>query len=298
MLLVNSGSEANDLAWRMATAVTGRRGGLCTAFAYHGITEAIAALSPEGWFDAPAPDHVETWEPRTSTATAFDAALRAERGHAPAAAILDGARSPATASPTSTPAYVQELVRLTHEAGGLWIADEVQAGHGRTGEALWCVRALRRRPGLRHARQADGQRPPRRRGHHPQRHRRPARRPHDAVQHVRRQPRQRRRRARRARRDRGRARARPRAAHRARRSAPRCARSATRIGDVRGVGLAWGVELADRRRARARCATGCASSACSSAPPARTATCSRSARRSRSTRRHVPTLMSALESSL
>ena len=29
------------------------RGGLCTAFAYHGITEATAALSPEGWFDAP-----------------------------------------------------------------------------------------------------------------------------------------------------------------------------------------------------------------------------------------------------
>ena len=63
VLLVNSGSEANDLAWRMATAVTGRRGGLCTAFAYHGITEATAALSPEGWFGAPGPDHVETWDP-------------------------------------------------------------------------------------------------------------------------------------------------------------------------------------------------------------------------------------------
>ena len=33
---------------------------------------------------------------------------------------------------------MQELVRRTHEAGGLWIADEVQAGHGRTGDALWC----------------------------------------------------------------------------------------------------------------------------------------------------------------
>ena len=53
VLLVNSGSEANDLAWRMATAVTGRRGGLCTAYAYHGITEATAALSPESWFDSP-----------------------------------------------------------------------------------------------------------------------------------------------------------------------------------------------------------------------------------------------------
>ena len=55
VLLVNSGSEANDLAWRMATTVTGRRGGLCTAYAYHGITEATAALSPESWFDSPPP---------------------------------------------------------------------------------------------------------------------------------------------------------------------------------------------------------------------------------------------------
>ena len=39
------------------------------------------------------------------------------------------------------PAYVQELVRRTHAAGGLWIADEVQAGHGRTGEALWASSA-------------------------------------------------------------------------------------------------------------------------------------------------------------
>ena len=34
------------------------------------------------------------------------------------------------------PAYVQDLVRQTRDAGALWIADEVQAGHGRTG-AMW-----------------------------------------------------------------------------------------------------------------------------------------------------------------
>ncbi|MBA2757605.1 MAG: aminotransferase class III-fold pyridoxal phosphate-dependent enzyme, partial [Chloroflexi bacterium] len=36
VLYVNSGSEANDLAWRLATTFTGQRGGLCTDFAYHG----------------------------------------------------------------------------------------------------------------------------------------------------------------------------------------------------------------------------------------------------------------------
>jgi len=144
VLLVNSGSEANDLAWRMATAVTGRRGGLCTAFAYHGITEATAALSPEGWFDSPPPEHVETWAPPDAyrgtdlDAAAFGAALdrlRA-RGLEPAAVILDGLITSDGIADLDT-AYVAELVRLTHAAGGLWIADEVQAGHGRTGEAMW-----------------------------------------------------------------------------------------------------------------------------------------------------------------
>ncbi len=134
VMLVNSGSEANDLAWRMATAVTGNRGGLCTAHAYHGITEAIAALSPEGWFGAPGPDHVETWEPRSALAPAIERLRR--RGYAPAATILDGVVT-SDGIFDLEPAYVQELVRLTREAGGLWIADEVQSGHGRTGDALW-----------------------------------------------------------------------------------------------------------------------------------------------------------------
>ena len=128
VLFVNSGTEANDLAWRMATMVTGRRGGMCTSFAYHGISEAIAALSPESWFDEPAPEHVSTWDP---FGDAFEA------GPSLAAAILDGlVMSDGIAD--LDPARVREWVRATRASGGLWIADEVQAGHGRTGEALWC----------------------------------------------------------------------------------------------------------------------------------------------------------------
>jgi 4-aminobutyrate aminotransferase-like enzyme/Ser/Thr protein kinase RdoA (MazF antagonist) len=143
VLLVNSGSEANDLAWRIATAVTGRRGGLCTAFAYHGVTEATAALSPESWFDEPGPAHVETWEPPDAyrgahlDASGFAVALGrlSERSVEPAAAILDGLITSDRIADLDA-GYVQELVRLTHAAGALWIADEVQAGHGRTG-AMW-----------------------------------------------------------------------------------------------------------------------------------------------------------------
>jgi 4-aminobutyrate aminotransferase-like enzyme/Ser/Thr protein kinase RdoA (MazF antagonist) len=144
VLLVNSGSEANDLAWRLATRITGATGGLCTAFAYHGMTEATDALSPETWFDGPRPAHVERWEPpdayrgeHLGPEVYADALARlSARGLRPAAAILDGLLMSDRVSDLE-PGYVQELVRMTHAAGGLWIADEVQAGHGRTGEALW-----------------------------------------------------------------------------------------------------------------------------------------------------------------
>jgi 4-aminobutyrate aminotransferase-like enzyme/Ser/Thr protein kinase RdoA (MazF antagonist) len=145
VLLVNSGSEANDLAWRIATAVTGRAGGLCTANAYHGVTEATAALSPESWPHRSPPNHVETWNPpdtyrgRHLDTADFAAALERlrQRESTAAAAILDGLTTSDGIYDLDA-GYVQELVAMTHKAGGLWIADEVQAGHGRTGEALWC----------------------------------------------------------------------------------------------------------------------------------------------------------------
>jgi 4-aminobutyrate aminotransferase-like enzyme len=144
VLLVNSGSEANDWAWRLAVAATGNRGGLCTANAYHGITEAIAALSPETWLDGVKPEHVETFGVRDTyrqqnlDGAALQAAIdrMAAGGLAPAATILDGlVMSDGVAD--LDPGYVQELVQLTRAAGGLWIADEVQSGHGRTGGAMW-----------------------------------------------------------------------------------------------------------------------------------------------------------------
>ena len=144
VLFVNSGSEANDLAWRIACQHTGHSGGLCTEFAYHGITAAMAGLSPEVLPGAQTPPHVETWPPPDSyrglhqDTAGFAAALDrlASRGIAPAAAILDGVVQSDGIYDLNA-SYVRELVRLTHQAGGLWIADEVQGGHGRTGEAMW-----------------------------------------------------------------------------------------------------------------------------------------------------------------
>ena len=60
VMFVNSGSEANEIAWRLATAYTGGSGGIVTAHAYHGVTAATAALSPEQWPRAERPTHVAT----------------------------------------------------------------------------------------------------------------------------------------------------------------------------------------------------------------------------------------------
>lgn len=153
VMFVNSGSEANDVAWRMAVAHTGNIGGLCTAFAYHGITDAVAALSPE--ITGNRPVHVERWEPpdayrgRFGDEAPFRAALDrlAGRGLRPALAILDGVlQSDGVLDPP--PALVQQWVERTRAAGGLWVADEVQGGHGRTGEAMWSFQRFGIEPDL------------------------------------------------------------------------------------------------------------------------------------------------------
>jgi 4-aminobutyrate aminotransferase-like enzyme len=149
VLFVNSGSEANDVAWRLATTVTGQRGALCTDFAYHGVTDATAALSPESWGAGRRPDHVETWaapDRRRGTdldGQAFAAAVArlAARGLAPAATILDSVLT-SDGFLVPEPSLAHGWVAATHAAGGLWIADEVQGGHGRTGDALWSFQHL------------------------------------------------------------------------------------------------------------------------------------------------------------
>ena len=61
-ILVNSGSEAVDLAWRLATAYTGRSGALVGDTAYHGITAATEPFSSNEWPPGYHPDHVATFE--------------------------------------------------------------------------------------------------------------------------------------------------------------------------------------------------------------------------------------------
>jgi 4-aminobutyrate aminotransferase-like enzyme/Ser/Thr protein kinase RdoA (MazF antagonist) len=135
VMLVNSGSEANDLAWRLATTATGHAGAIVTEFAYHGVTTAIADFSPEEWPQGFRPEHLETITPfGAGTAEAVEG-LDA-RGHGLAATYLDcGFTSDGIWTPPAD--EVRAIASATREAGGVLVADEVQAGHGRSGEHLW-----------------------------------------------------------------------------------------------------------------------------------------------------------------
>ncbi len=151
-LFVNSGSEANDAAWRIAKTVTGRGGALVMASAYHGVTDAVAALSPYyGPFAQPLAPFVQTLEaPDTYRGrfTGADAAahyaadagraiaMLQASGHGVAALIIDSAF--VSNGILDVPeGYLAAVAAEVRAAGGLVIGDEVQSGFGRMGDSFW-----------------------------------------------------------------------------------------------------------------------------------------------------------------
>jgi len=151
VLFVNSGSEANDLAWRLATTVTGADAGIATSWSYHGVTDAVADFSTSEWPRGEQPVRVEAYPaPDTYRGRYADASDPASVGRAEiseaVARMAERSRRPAAIFVDSTftsdgifvpePAVVGEIVAAAHDAGALFIADEVQSGYGRTGE-LW-----------------------------------------------------------------------------------------------------------------------------------------------------------------
>jgi 4-aminobutyrate aminotransferase-like enzyme/Ser/Thr protein kinase RdoA (MazF antagonist) len=150
-IFVNSGSEANDVAWRMAQMATGHHGGLIMQYAYHGITDAVAALTPGvGQPEAPhvvalpaPPEGLRAGDeltPAQLSAAILDAdralATLRERGFAPAAFYVDSAiTSSGIFDPP--PAWAAAVQARFRAAGSLMVADEVQYGLGRPGSHFW-----------------------------------------------------------------------------------------------------------------------------------------------------------------
>lgn len=152
-ILTCTGSEANDVALRMAQAVTGKTGVIATNHTYHGNTTAVSQLSirmpPIGGYGGhvrhvPAPDGYRPLggEDGEAFTRAWSAALEE--------AIGDLEKTPFGFSaliicpyfanegfPELPPGFLASAADLVRKAGGLLICDEVQPGFGRTGTHFW-----------------------------------------------------------------------------------------------------------------------------------------------------------------
>jgi 4-aminobutyrate aminotransferase-like enzyme len=144
-----TGSEANDLALRAARTFTGGTGVIITRLAYHGVTIAISELSPSLGDGIVLPPHVRTVPAPNAyhgdghdVGAVFAANVRMAiadmqaHGIKPAALLVDTIFSSdgVFADPAG---FLAPAVAAIREAGGLFIADEVQPGFGRTGEGMW-----------------------------------------------------------------------------------------------------------------------------------------------------------------
>lgn len=149
MMFTCTGSEANDLALRIARSATGRRGVIVTQLAYHGLTEAVAAVSPSlGWAVQPSPEvrHIAAPDTLRVPAAQQGERLAADLARAisdmrtggvePAALLVDSIFASDGIYPDPR-GLLQHAAALIRAEGGLFIADEVQSGFARTGGAFW-----------------------------------------------------------------------------------------------------------------------------------------------------------------
>jgi 4-aminobutyrate aminotransferase-like enzyme len=149
MLFTCTGSESNDLAYRIAQYHTGGTGFIVTELAYHGGTHSIAGLSPSLGGHVPLGPHARTVPAPNAyrsgsaeTNETFgrhvrDAIFDMQRhGIKPAALLVDTIFSSdgVFAEPAG---FLTEAVKEIRAVGGVFIADEVQAGFARTGDRMW-----------------------------------------------------------------------------------------------------------------------------------------------------------------
>lgn len=144
-LFTTSGTEANELAWRLATEYTAGTGAIVAEHAYHGASKWMADLSSNEWPPDYRPPQVATFEAPRGPADGLDEATAAQRIGVAVDASRGGRPALVLADPQFTsegildaPApYLRGLVAGTHAAGALFLADEVQSGFGRSGPQLW-----------------------------------------------------------------------------------------------------------------------------------------------------------------
>jgi len=148
MMLTGSGSEANDLAYRIAQVRTGGTGVIITETAYHGITDAVSKFSPTLGEGVSLGAHVRTVPAPAAYRSGPNVADRFTRdveraiadmkrhGIRPAMLIVDSIFTSDGILPEE-PGFLKGAVEAIRRAGGIFVADEVQPGFGRTGSHMW-----------------------------------------------------------------------------------------------------------------------------------------------------------------
>ncbi|MBL3687563.1 aminotransferase class III-fold pyridoxal phosphate-dependent enzyme [Leucobacter zeae] len=147
----NSGSEANELAIRIARQLTGNIGMIVSDYSYHGTTITLAGLTTGLQTAVPLDPHVRTLripdldrDPRpdaevlSEALASLDASIASlqEAGYGVAACLFDSLFS-TEGMPRVPAGLVTGIVDRVRAAGGMVIADEVQSGFGRTGSHMW-----------------------------------------------------------------------------------------------------------------------------------------------------------------
>jgi len=155
-VFVNSGSEANELALRIARAYTGEKDLLVLDGAYHGNTTTLVEISPykyegKGGFTPPETTH------KVMLPDTYRGPYKADNPNAVSLYVDDISRAikevkaagrgitgflaesfPSCAGQVPLPpGYLKEAYKVVRAAGGLCIADECQTGYGRSGDTYW-----------------------------------------------------------------------------------------------------------------------------------------------------------------
>lgn len=157
---VNSGSEANELALRLARAYTGQRDVIVLEGAYHGHTTTLIDISPYK-HDGPGGTGAPSWVHTVPVADVYRGPYKTgdpQAGAKYARHVLETAETlrsrgvglagfiaetcPSVGGQIILPdGYLSQVYGHVHQAGGVCIADEVQTGYGRTGTHFYAFEA-------------------------------------------------------------------------------------------------------------------------------------------------------------
>jgi len=136
---VNSGSEANELAVRLARAHTGARDMIVLDHAYHGNTTTLIDLSPYK-HDGPGGSGPPQWVhkvPLRDAQQVVEGVTRVRSAGRDLCGLIAESMPSVAGQIVLEPDYLKTTYEAVRAAGGVCIADEVQTGYGRIGTHFW-----------------------------------------------------------------------------------------------------------------------------------------------------------------